>query len=76
MFPRDVVSVYRRYASVVKCVGGFDGGRMLVNVFNYDRCRLSAVDVAYFVDCGDWRVLKVEGGDGRGELSQVQVQKV
>jgi hypothetical protein len=68
MFPLNVVGVYRRYASVAKCVNTFDGDKMLVNVFNYDRCRLSVVDVAYFVDCGDWRVLRVEGGDGRGEF--------
>jgi len=76
MFPPDVLYTYRKYASVAKCTGWFDGGRMLVNVFRYDRCRLNAVDVAYFVDCGDWRVLRVEGGDGRGELGQVQVQEV
>jgi hypothetical protein len=48
----------------------------MLTVILFDRCRLSAVDVAYFVDCGDWRVLRVEGGDVRGEFSKVQVQKV
>jgi hypothetical protein len=76
MFPPDVLSTYRRYASVARCTGWFDGGRMLVNVFNYERCKLNAVDVAYFVDCNDWSSLKAQGGDGRGEFGQVQVQKV
>jgi len=63
MFPPDVLYIHRKYASVAKCTGWLDGDSMFVNVFNYERCSLNAVDAAYFVDCGDWRVLRV-AGDG------------
>jgi hypothetical protein len=68
MFPDYVVSVYRRFARSVICSGGFDGRKVYVNLFNLERCSLRSVDVAYFVDCGDWRILKsVEGVVGDGD---------
>jgi hypothetical protein len=61
MFPFNVVDVYRRYARRVVCSDGVDGRRVYVNVFDFDRCSLRSVDVAYFIDCGDWRVMRVVG---------------
>jgi hypothetical protein len=71
MFPFGVIDVYRTYARRAICFGQpsnlFDGRRVYINVFDPDRCSLRSVDVAYFIDCGDWRMLKsVEGVEGVG----------
>ncbi len=62
MFPFNVVDFYRSYARRAICFGQsskwFDGRRVYVNFFDFDRCSLRSVDVAYFIDCGDWKVMR------------------
>jgi hypothetical protein len=72
MFPFNVIDVYRSYARCAICFGqssnSFDGRRVFINVFDFDRCSLRSHDVAYFIDCGDWKVLKsVEGVEEDGD---------
>lgn len=65
MFPFNVIDVYRSYARRVVCFGGVDGRRVYVSVFDFDKCSLKSHDVAYFIDCGDRKVMGVvEGGSG------------
>ncbi len=66
MFPSDVFDVYRSYARCAVCFGRlsnlFDGRRVYINVFDFDKCSLKSHDVAYFIDCGDREVMGVVGG--------------
>jgi hypothetical protein len=61
MFPFNVIDVYRSYARRVVCSDGVDGRRVYISVFDFDRCSLKSHDVAYFIDCGDWKVMRVVG---------------